>query len=185
MDTALISLQELAKSDEAWFYKEFVHGFMTMYKDRTFIITEAGKPKLLGPIHIQEKEKWLLETAKEEFNDYVVDKKENYKALKIIFDHESMGIIFYRLEQDKEEIIYLTQLFVLPAFQKKGVSAYLITEMLPKLHPNFKRYEVLTRHQNDGAMLLYNKLGFNIGDRLLVEKYGYNPLYYVGFYKVI
>ncbi|OJW67422.1 MAG: hypothetical protein BGO68_00155 [Candidatus Amoebophilus sp. 36-38] len=185
MDTALISLQELVKKDETWFYKEFLCGFMTMYQDKTFVITEHSKPKLLGPANIKEKEAWLLETAKEEFNDYVLNKRENYKAFKITYQDEPIGTIFYQLVSDKEQTIYLTQIFITPAFQKKGISAYLINQMLPKLHPTYKRCEVLTRHQNDVALLLYNKLGFSIGDISLVQKYGYNPLYYIGLYKVM
>ena len=185
MDIARISLRELSRSDEAWFYEEFVHGFMKIYQDRTFIITEHDQPKLLGPTNITEKEAWLLETAQQEFNDYVLNKKENYKALKITYQDESIGAIFYQLNSDKEQTIYLTQLFITPAFQKKGISAYLINEMLPKLYPAYKRYEVLTRHQNDVALLLYNKLGFKIGDISLVQKHGYNPLYYLGSYKIV
>jgi ribosomal protein S18 acetylase RimI-like enzyme len=179
-----ITTQPLVENDEKWFYKEFVHGFMSVYKNKTLIITEGGKPKLLGPTHIKAKEKWLQETAKEEFNDYVLAGKENYKALKLKYKGKPVGAILYRLIQEKEEAIYLAQLFISPAFQHQGIATHVIEKILPKLHPDYKRYEVLTRHQNEVAMLLYNKLEFLIGDISLVQKYDYNPLYYVGFYKV-
>jgi len=82
-----------------------------------------------------------------------------------------------------DDIIYLAQYFIIPKYQKQGIGLHVIGAILPKLHPEYKRYEVLTRHQNDAAMLLYKKLGFSVGDILLVHKYEYDPLRYIGFYK--
>ena len=174
----------LTKADESWFNKEFVRGFMSVYKDKTFIITEDDKPKILGPTNIKEKEKWLHGTAKEEFNDYVLTGKENYKALKLKYKGKLVGAIMYRLLDETKKTIYLAQLFIAPSFQGQGIATHLVDKILPKLHPDYKRYEVLTRHQNDVGMLFYNNLEFTIGDTSLVEKYGYNPLYYIGFYNV-
>jgi ribosomal protein S18 acetylase RimI-like enzyme len=68
-------------------------------------------------------------------------------------------------------------------FPKKGIATYIIEELLPKLHPTCRRYELLTRHQNDIALFSYMRLGFQVGDIELVQKHGYNPLYYMGLYK--
>lgn len=184
IDINLITTQKLQQADKEWFCKEFVSSFMSVYKDKVFFITQDGMPKLLEPKHIQEKQKWLQNTAQEEFSEYVLKGKESYIALKIQYNGENIGAILYRLTQDKEHTIYLAQLFIQPDFQKHGISAYVIAKVLPALHPLSKRYEVLARHQNGAAFRLYNKLGFKVGDIALVQKYEYNPLYYMGFYKV-
>jgi len=185
IDTSLITTQKLQKTDKEWFCEDFVRSFMSVYKNETFFITQDGMPKLLEPKHIQEKEKWLQDTAQEEFSEYVLLGKENHKALKIKYNGENVGAILYSLKQDKEHTIYLAQLFIRPDFQKQGISAYVIAKLLPTLHPLSRRYEVLTRHQNGVAFrLYYNKLGFKMGDVALVQKYEYNPLFYMGLYKV-
>jgi ribosomal protein S18 acetylase RimI-like enzyme len=184
-DPKLITTHPIGKSDLTWFEQAFVHGFMSAYKDKTLIVTEAGKLKVWGPKDINKKEQWLLDTAKEEFGNYVFPRKEGHKALIIKYKDQPVGAIFYQVGKDKEQTIYLAQLFISPAYQKQGIATYIIDKVLPRLHPSTKRYEVLARHQNDGALLLYDKLNFNIGDRGLVEKYGYNPLCYIGFYKIV
>ena len=103
------------------------------------------------------------------------------KALGVIKNGEIIGSLFYRLIDDKT--IYLAQYFIVPQYQKLGIGLYVVDSILPKLHPEYKRYEVLTRHQNDAAILLYKKLGFLVGDISLVVKYEYDPLRYIGFYK--
>lgn len=186
IDTSLITAQPLQRADQEWFCKEFVHGFMSVYKSETFFITQDGAPKLLGPKDIQEKEKWLQHAAQEEFSEYVGEGKEGYQALKIKYGKKIIGAILYRVQPDEEHTIYLGQLFIHPDFQNQGIGMHVIAKLLPALHPLTKRYEVLTRHQNGAAFRLYcNKLGFKVGDIVLVQKYEYNPLFYIGFYKVL
>ncbi len=184
-DPKLITTQALEKVDQDWFEQAFVHSFMHIYKNKTFVVTEAGKPKIWGPKESNKKEQWLLDTAKEEFGNYVLAKKEDHKSLLIKYNGQPVGAILYRLGKDKEKTIYIAQLFISPSFQQRGIASYVVNNTLRKLYPSTKRYEVLTRHQNDAALLLYDKLNFMIGDKALVEKYGYNPLYYLGLYKII
>lgn len=184
-DPKLITTHPIGKSDLTWFEQAFVQGFMSIYRDKTFVVTEAGKPKIWGPQDINKKEQWLLDTAKEEFGSYVFPRKEDHKALIIKYKDQPVGAILYQVGKDKEQTIYIAQLFIAPAYQKQGIATYIIDKVLPRLHPNTKCYEVLARHQNDGALLLYNKLNFSIGDKGLVEKYGYDPLRYLGFYKIV
>ncbi len=86
---------------------------------------------------------------------------------------------------NNEKTIYLAQYFILPEFQRKGIGQYILTEMIPKAHPTYKRYEILVRHQNDAAVMLYSKAGFILGDTALAKKYDYDPLRYMSFYKNI
>ena len=79
--------------------------------------------------------------------------------------------------------IYLAQYFILPEYQNKKIGTYFLETMLPKLHKQYNKYEVLARHQNEAAILLYNRLDFTIGNIELVKKYGYDPLRYMSFYK--
>ncbi|XVN43064.1 MAG: GNAT family N-acetyltransferase [Candidatus Rickettsia vulgarisii] len=96
-------------------------------------------------------------------------------------NNKLVGCLFYQLLDNKT--LYLAQYFIIPEFQRQKIGYYVIDQVLPKLYPEYKRYEVLLRYQNDVAILLYNKLGFTIGDIDLVKKYSYDPLRYMSFYK--
>lgn len=154
---------------------------MSVYTDQTFVVSINNNSEILGPREVKEKEKWLTASANQEFNEYVTSNKTMNKALGVIKNGEIIGSLFYRLIDDKT--IYLAQYFIVPQYQKLGIGLYVVDSILPKLHPEYKRYEVLTRHQNDAAILLYKKLGFLVGDISLVVKYEYDPLRYIGFYK--
>lgn len=184
-DPKLISTHPIGKSDLSWFEKAFVQSFRHVYKDKVFVVTEQGKPKVWGPKDLNKKEQWLLDIAKEEFGNYVFPKKEEHKALIIKYSGQPVGAILYQLGKDKHKTIYIAQMFITPAFQQQGIGAYVVDKVLPRLYPSTKRYEILTRHQNDAALLLYTKLNFQVGDKALVEKYAYNPLYYLGLYKLL
>jgi purine nucleoside permease len=122
MEVEFVDLRALNKADEAWFYREFVQGFMDAYADKTFFIMESGdSPKLLGPTNLKEKQEWLLQLAREFFRDYVLSEKENYKAFKITYNHEPAGAILYHIDADHEkgDTIYLHLLFVCISFQKR------------------------------------------------------------------
>jgi ribosomal protein S18 acetylase RimI-like enzyme len=179
-----ITTVPLTKESESWFIQEFPKSFMSVYQNKTFIITNNGKPVILGPKDTEIKTEWLINTAKEEFQDYIINPKEGYKALLIQDQKKPIGAILYRLVPN-EKTLYLAQFFILPQYQKKGIGVYLITNILPRLHPEYKRHEVLARHQNDAAFLLYKDAGFLIGDINIVEKYDYDPLRYISFFKVI
>lgn len=100
----------------------------------------------------------------------------------IEYKKKPIGALLYRLLEN-EKTIYLAQYFIAPNFHKKGIATHILLNTLPNLHPDYKRYEILARHQNDAAFLLYRKAGFAIGDIELVKKYDYDPLRYTSFYK--
>ncbi len=182
IDFKEVTIADLTKKYQPWFIKEFPKGFMAVYHDKTFVITKEGKPTILGPTNTKDKQVWLLETAKEEFQDYVLTPKEGYKAILIEYQKQPIGSLLYRMLEN-EKTIYLAQYFIDPEFQKKGIGVHLLLNILPALHPDYKRYEILARHQNDAAFLLYKKAGFSIGDEAMVKKYDYDPLRYMSFYK--
>lgn len=179
-----VTVRDLNTTDKAWFMKEFPRSFMEVYKGKVFIITKNKQAVILGPSKNQEKEQWLIDTAKEEFKSYIEEQKVDHKAILILYNNVPVGSFFYRL-LDKEKILYFAQCFILPEFQKKGLCSYFIQVILPKLYPDYRRYEVLARDQNDAALLLYRKLDFSIGDIALAQKYGYDPLRYTSFYKIL
>lgn len=179
-----ITTTPLTQTKESWFIKEFTRSFLSVYQNKTFVITQDKKPVLLGPQDITQKTKWLDETAKEEFQDYILTPKPGYKGLLIHYQGKPIGTILYRLLEN-EKTLYLAQYFILPEYQKKGIGVYLLTQVLPSLHPEFKRFDVLARHQNDAALLMYKKAGFTIGNIDLVNKYDYDPLRYMSFYKIL
>lgn len=185
IDTSLITMQPLQKNDEKWFCREFGRSHMPIYKDKTFFITQVGIFKLVGPSQAQEKDKWLQGIARDQFSEYVLAGKEGYKALKIQYDGKNIGAILYHTKQDEGHTLYISELFIMPEHQRKGIGAYVIDKFLPTFNPLTKQYEVLVRHQNGAALwLFYNKLGFNLGDTELVKKHERNPIDFVGFYKV-
>lgn len=179
-----ISTQTLTEGNQAWFMKAFPRSFMSVYTNKTFVITKQNKPTVLGPKNKADKQKWLEDTAKDEFENYVLKPKPGYKAILIEYKKKPIGTILYRL-LDKEKTIYVAQYFIMPEYQKKGIGKYLLAEALPKLHPEYTRYEILARHQNDAAFLLYDKSGFSFGDIDIVKKYDYDPLRYMSFFKDI
>jgi ribosomal protein S18 acetylase RimI-like enzyme len=179
-----LTTPNLTKAQQDWFLKEFPRSFMSVYRDKTFIITKNENPVVLGPKNIEDKKIWLTDTAKDEFENYVLAPKSGYKAILIEYQKKPIGTILYRL-LDNEKTVYIAQYFIVPEFQKKGIGQYLLMKVLPGLHPEYKRYEILARHQNDAAFLLYSKSGFSFGDLEIVKKYDYDPLRYMSFYKVV
>lgn len=177
-----VSSRALIASDKEWFNKEFPRSYMAIYVDKAFVITKEKKPFILTRKHKEEKIKWLQETAVEEFQDYVLEPKSGYKAIAILHENKLVGALLYRL-LESEKAIYLAQYFIIPEMQKHGIGYYVIDSIMPSLHPDYKRVEILARHQNDAAFSLYNNLGFQVGDEALVRKYDYDPLRYMGFFK--
>lgn len=176
-----ISTRNLRGEDKEWVLRELVEGFMSVYKDKAFVINKGKESIIVGPKDNNEKRSWLRSSFIEEFNNYVSWPKEGYKAVGITLKGSTIGILFYQLKENST--IYLAQFALTPQYQKHGIGTYVINAVLPVLHPGYKRYEVLTRHQNDAAILLYKKLGFKIGDIDLVKRYDYDPLKYMSFYK--
>lgn len=179
-----VTTQLLTKADEAWFKKEFSRSFFKNYDGKVFVITKDEKPIVLGPKDKKDKQAWLDDTAREVFQDYIEQPKEGYKGITILFNGKPVGALLYRLLENGK-VLYIAQYFIVPEKQHKGISLAVFLEHLPRLHPDSKRYEVLTRHQNAPAIMLWRKLGFSLGDAKLVEKYGYDPLRYMSGYKVL
>ncbi|RNA13867.1 hypothetical protein BpHYR1_049672 [Brachionus plicatilis] len=174
--------RKIILEDKEWFVKEFIRSFLFVYANKVFYISKDGKEILLSPKDMKEKEKWLTETAEDDFNDYVANPKAGYKALAGFIDHIPVGIILYR-ELKEERVLYLAQGFIVPEYQKKGIGSNLLEKLLEQIAQDFDEFHVLTRHQNDAAMSLYNQVGFSVGTAEIVEKYGYNPMRYISFIK--
>lgn len=177
-----IIIKPLTIKEKKWFYKELVRSYISVYKDVALVISKNNKLIVLTRGNYNEKIQWLNEAAKEEFSAYVLNPKDDYKAIQIFYKQHKVGALLYRLHE-KSGVLYLGNYFIVPEMQKKHIGFTVIDSILPKLHPSYKRYEVLARHQNYAAFTLYNKLNFVIGDDELVKKYEYNPLQYLGFYK--
>lgn len=177
-----VKQRKLILEDEEWFIKEFVRSFLFVYGNKVFYISSNDKDLLLGLKNIQEKEKWLIEAAQDDFDHYVTNPQPGYKALAGFIDSSPVGIILYR-ELKEERILYLAQGFVVPEYQKKGIGSSLLEKLLEKMEQDYDEFHVLTRHQNDAAIMLYNQLGFSVGTTEIVEKYGYNPMRYISFIK--
>lgn len=181
--TKEITIRPLTNADKDLIINQFVESFMDVYRDKVFVITSNQKPLIVTYADTTIKELWLLETAKEEFKEYVTSNKEGYRGIGVLQNGRLIGGLFYRFVD--EETIYLAQYFITPKCQKQGIGFYVLDRLLPKLHPSYKKYEVLARQQNNAAILLYKKLGFSVGDISLVQKYDYDPLMYMALYKVL
>ncbi|CAF1093019.1 unnamed protein product [Brachionus calyciflorus] len=177
-----VEQRPIVLEDKEWFCKEFLRSFLFVYSNKVFYISKDDKEILLSQRDNKEKEKWLIETAEDEFNDYVVDPKPGYKALVALIDSNPVGIVLYRELKD-ERILYLAQGFIIPDYQKKGIGSSLLEKLLEGISHDYDEFHVLARHQNDAAMNLYNQLGFSVSNAKIVEKYGYNPMRYISFTK--
>lgn len=177
-----ITTRDLEKKDKAWFVREFSRSFMKVYANKTFVITKDAEPVILGPTDSQDKRNWIEKTAQAEFHDYIETPQEGYKGVFVLKGGYPVGAFLYRLIE-KGKILYIAQYFIIPETNRKDIDSPFLQEYIPKLHPDLKRCEVVVRHQNDIVILLFRDLGFSLGDIPLVQKYGYDPLRYLGFYK--
>lgn len=179
-----VKTRDLTSQQQAWFMKEFPRSYMSVYDSKTFLITKDDKAIVLGPENSKDKETWLIDAAKDEFENYVLKPKPGYKALLVEYQGKPIGSILYRL-LDNNNTIYVAQYFIVPEFQKHGIGKHLLVTTLSSMYPDAKRYEVLARHQNDAAFLVYQSAGFSFGDIAIVKKYDYDPLRYMSFFKDI
>ncbi len=178
-----ITTVELNKADQKWFENSFVETFLNGYKPLTFNVGPKENPKTLGPNDTEDKRKFLEETAKEEFENYVVNPKESYVGIKILVDGKPAGAILLRLIRNGK-IIYLARLFICEEFARKGLATYVLKNELRKKFPGYKRYEVLTRYENRAGNALNKRLQYTEDKSgKIAEFYGYNPERYMGFYK--
>lgn len=181
-----ITIRPLTIKDEKIFIDQFVESFMSAYKDQVFVVTKNNEYVLLtnSESDALKKQEWILSAAKSEFDEYVQkNNNKSFKSIGVLQNGKLIGGLLYRIIDHKT--IYLAQLFIAPKYQKQGISFYVLNNLFPKLYPSCKRYEVFTRHQNYGAILLYKKLGYKIGSIDILEKYKFNPLMYMSFFKDI
>lgn len=178
----LIAVTPLEIKDEKWFVENFRNSFYKVYKYLIFQIGTSESPQTLGKKDTKIKEKLLIDTAKEEFKDYVSLPCKNYHAWKILLGKEKVGAILFRLYPNTK-IIYLAQLFITPKWQKKGIAKEVVTKKLPSTFPEYSRYEVLTRYQNYAANNFYKKLGYCTSKEDFASKYGYLSSRYKSLYK--
>ena len=182
---AQITLDPLLDNDKEWFVERFVNSVMASYKDKTFVVIYNDDLQIVtnDDEGYKIKEEIVTSGANQEFQNYVNNyNEEGFKAVKIIYDALSIGALLYRLIGDT---IYLGQLFILPEYQKKGIATEVINVLLPKKHPSYNVYEVLTRHQNIEALKFYKKLGFKVDKIEMVTKYEYDPLQYLPLIKKV
>lgn len=179
----LITTEQLNQDDKDWFQSEFVENFLNEYIPLTITIGPKDAPRVLGPQDTAAKKQLLTETAKEEFEEYVVKPKDGYKALKIMVNGKPAGALLFRL-RDKEKVIYLAQLFICKEFARKGLATYVLETQMRKSFPEYRRYEVLTRYQNKSGCGLYDKLKYNEDKTCEIAKsYDYDPSRYKSLYK--
>ncbi len=176
-----IYTENLTENDREWFIESFVSSFMSVYKDKVFVMTLDDQQAILGPNENKQKELAVCNASINDFDSYITEKKDGYYAVKVLQDKQKVGALLYRLMDHK--VLYIGQYFILPEYQKKGIGTYVVQNLLPKLHPEYTRYEVLTRHQNDAGVYLYRNLDFLAGNQEIVEKYGYDPLQFMSLYK--
>ena len=178
-----ITIEQLNLDNKDWFESKFVETFLSEYIPLTFTIGPKDAPRVVGPQDTEEKKALLTETAAEEFEEYVIKPKDGYRALKIMVDGKPAGAILFRL-RDKEKIIYLAQFFVCKEFSRKGLATYALEIEMRKSFPEYRRYEVLTRYQNEAGCGLYGKLKY-LEDKTgeIAKSYGYDPSRYKSLYK--
>ncbi|KAI1716625.1 hypothetical protein Ddc_10417 [Ditylenchus destructor] len=177
IDKTKIFVRNLVHSDKDWFHKEFVDCFIDAYRTKQIYVRSGdaniSERRLLKSL--DEKRDWLLATAQEEFQDYVVNRKPGYEGLVITYEGQPIGAILIRLRDDDEKTIYLGQAMVSVSMQGRGFSYYFIDKILPDRYPDYKRYEAVIRYENGIPFHLFETKLPVIQDADLPRKYGYDP----------
>lgn len=91
--------------------------------------------------------------------------KENYSVDNtniIMVNNEDAGTL--EIKKD-EESIFISSLYILPAFQGKGIGSRIITDFIEQAKNEKKRVELEVLKLNVGAQKLYTKLGFTLTER--------------------
>jgi ribosomal protein S18 acetylase RimI-like enzyme len=94
---------------------------------------------------------------------------------------------FHALTIDDQEYVYIAELAVDPAYQRKGIGTRLIEMVLDSADQSKTPYLILTRSFNANAKALYEKLGFQqmsgaAGEKLVMGC-GYVPEKYIALLK--
>ena len=87
-----------------------------------------------------------------------------------------VGFLMIEMDHFPEEV-YLAQMAVDPAYQRRGIATTMIFSLLDQL-PETKKLVVITRKANEEAKALYRALGFT--DSTYMHE-GYSPQLYAGF----
>lgn len=91
--------------------------------------------------------------------------EENYNVKNtniIVVDNEDAGTL--EIKED-EASIFISSLYILPAYQGKGIGSKLITNFIEQAEKENKRVELEVLKLNVGAQKLYKRLGFTLTER--------------------
>lgn len=80
----------------------------------------------------------------------------------IMVNNEDAGTL--EIKED-EESIFISSLYILPAYQGKGIGSKIITDFIKQAENEKKRVELEVLKLNVGAQKLYKKLGFTLTER--------------------
>lgn len=67
--------------------------------------------------------------------------------------------------QESKDSIFISSLYILPAFQRKGIGTAIVTDYTNKAAAERKRVELEVLKLNEGAQRLYKRLGFILTER--------------------
>ena len=137
IEKKLISINE-----REWFIREYRRSFQFIFNNKILCITNNDKEVHISPENDSEKEKYLHEAAKIEFNDYIASPKDGYKAIAAWLEKTPIGVLLYR-EMNHNGPIYFAQGFVLPEHQHNEIGDKLLFDLIKSLR---KEFDVITRH---------------------------------------
>jgi GNAT superfamily N-acetyltransferase len=133
-------------------------------RDFAFIVTEAAMrvyvEQAFGP--------WDADDQRRRF-DEVFDSA-TYQ--RIVVDGVPAGILAV---EDRPAEIFLARIFLLPAFQRRGIGSTLITALIDRARAEEKPLRLRVLRVNPAARRLYERLGFVVTESTPVHDYLEHP----------
>lgn len=117
---------------------------------------------------------WLDEFFEEMYVDYKNSKSNLWLSAKL--DDQVVGFLVVDIAKHPEEI-YLAQLAIDPAYQRRGIGSSMIRCLFERFS-ECRRFVVITRCVNEEAKSLYSALGFAPSSYM---HHGYSQELYTGF----
>ncbi len=127
-------------------------------------------------LRVSNVEEWLSNHFSDEFLEGLKKDECVYRLVTAKLDGKPAGYALFDLSHCPE-FIYISEMAVDPAYQRKGIGRGLVFSVL-KWFPKIEKIVLITRKVNTQARQFYSSLGFQSTDYM---ENGYDPELYIGY----
>jgi len=152
--------------DRDSFKRIMVESFYHCYKDLTKDVLKVNS----------DLKEWLSQHFSDEFIDGLKNPESPFRLLAAKVDRIPAGYAIFDVSR-YPDLVYISELSVDPAFQRRGIGKQLVFSILKPL-PQTVRLVLITRKANFQACAFYPSIGFKYSDYI---HEGYDPELYIGF----